>query len=765
MQILPIGTTVRNTCITGDLHIAEDLLTQDINADGNNHGSYAIRSVVRARNSEWNKALQDSVTSIATQPSLFGYISKGIALCGNDNLLDAMEAFDLACVFSDRHPITADLLLLIKAVALFNANHHDEARRRVQGLAAAYQCSDTLLCRVVNLAILDFVDGRYSEAADRLNDSIPCVTDLFPRRALFEPRLKIFTVLFGWDLDSKDAVESHQCMMRMIDEHAKDSDLEWSTAFKQDCAARYAAKGDKANGDSDFEGAIELYSVAIGLDSSCYSLFVHRGKVKLRRDLYAEALHDAEKAIELNPSSYFGYELKRVALLGAHRYNEAIEAFKTMHSKLDDASDAQIQKLHEQYVQYKELLYSSMTHAPLQTKPIQEVVTRYFSWVMLSHRWETKEPLLHDIQDKVVFDLDPVGTVNNNVELQRSVNSMFVWYRESALTIVYLSDVPPSSTFGALANSAWNTRGWTVQEFLAPNALVAFRPGMTGAREKLQWASTRATTLPEDIAYSLFGIFGVHLPVIYGETKQNALGRLLQEIVAQPGDITALDWVGKSSQFNSCLPAEIASYKPPSCMPPSPSEDQIQMLQLPCIAFTVTALIQRRGQDQGTFFTYDVKADGLRDLLITTEDKLRPASRTFLLIRPWNRHDLGLPDDADETQSVDEPESVLDDTLGSSPRDDEPANSTSYSRASWLIGRLGQPFAALLPAHQYKHSESHSRASRLMVRLGQPFGALLLAQQRGGEYKRIASDNNIIARVRDVVAVRDMMDVRTLEIV
>ncbi|KAG2738612.1 hypothetical protein P692DRAFT_201730900, partial [Suillus brevipes Sb2] len=170
---------------------------------------------------------------------------------------------------------------------------------------------------------------------------------------------------------------------------------------------------------------------------------------------------------------------------------------------------------------------------------------------------------------------------NNNVELQKSLNSMFTWYRDSALTAVYLSDVPPSSKSGALAKSAWNTRGWTVPEFLAPKnilfyqndwslylddrssnhkesitiiqeleeatgidaqVLVSFQPGMTSARDKLQWASTRETTVQEDIAYSLFGLFGVQLPILYGENKQNALGRLLQEIVSRSGDITALDW-------------------------------------------------------------------------------------------------------------------------------------------------------------------------------------------------------------------------------
>ncbi|KAG2753706.1 hypothetical protein P692DRAFT_20828671 [Suillus brevipes Sb2] len=493
--------------------------------------------------------------------------------------------------------------------------------------------------------------------------------------------------------------------------------------------------------------------------------------------------------------------------------------------------------------EYKQLLYRSMIHAPLQTELITETVTKYFSRVMLSHRWEQKEPLLHDIQDKVVYDLSPVGTMvklqtfcktardagyrwawsdtccidqNNTVELQRSVNSMFVWYRQSALTIVYLADVLPTAKSGALAKSAWNTRGWTIQEFLAPVvvlfykadwtpylddrspnhkksaiimnelqnstgidalSLVTFRPGMKDAREKLRWASSRVTTLQEDVAYSLFGIFGIHLPIIYGETKQNALGRLLQEIVARSGDITALDWIGKPSRFNSCLPADITSYKAPPCILSSLPEDEMQKsvsrlqnsvtvesasalytlldnlsaprfansrLQLPCIAFPVTEVRRRGGQEQGTSFTYYVKADGLRDLVITTEDRLvqfsraRPTQQAFLLVRPWNRYDPGLLDFEDDksikTMSI--PWSISDRSINGSH--DEYEESVD--------------------------SELPSRALRLMVRLGQSFGALLLAQQRGGEYKRIASDHNIMARVKDMSTVHDMMDIRTLEI-
>jgi len=464
-------------------------------------------------------------------------------------------------------------------------------------------------------------------------------------------------------------------------------------------------------------------------------------------------------------------------------------------------------------------------------EPIHDVVATYFRCVMLSHRWEGKEPLLSDIQDKVVYELDPVGGIvkvqsfcktardagyswawidaccidqSNNFEVQESINSMFAWYRHSALTVVYLSDVPPFSKSGALAKSIWNTRGWTVQEFLAPRfvvfyqqdwtpylndrssnhkesvaimqelgdatgigaqALLAFRPGMKDAREKLQWASMRVATLQEDVAYSLFGIFGIHLPVIYGEKKQNALGRLLQEIVAQSGDITALDWVGKSSEFNSCLPADISSYKaPPTCTLSSLSEDEIQTsissirdvvpvelasklhtllenlsaprfanrrLRLPCIAFRITEVRSTSCvQDQETHFTYKVKANGLQDLLLTTQDTLiqfspeRPTRQTFLLVRPWNRYDLGLPDFSDNNaQSVEGWH--------------EPGGSSGESAQFDL---------------------------RLVARLVQPFGGILLAQQRGGEYKRIASDFKVIARLADAASVRSMMDVRTLEI-
>jgi hypothetical protein len=472
---------------------------------------------------------------------------------------------------------------------------------------------------------------------------------------------------------------------------------------------------------------------------------------------------------------------------------------------------------------------------------IRKVVVKFFGYVMLSHRWEGKEPLLHDIQSKSVYELNLVDSVRklqrfcetardagyrwawsdtccinktDTVELPESITSMFRWYQHSALTIVYLSDVLPLSGSGALASSKWITRGWTLQELLAPNIIlfyrsnwtpylddhsgnhkefimkelkdvtgidsrfhVAFRPGMRDPREKLQWASKRITEKPEDIAYSLFGIFGVHLPVIYGENKQKALGRLLEEIVAQSRDISVLDWVGKSSEFNSCLPADITPYGDPSS--PCLSDDEIQTsvsslhdagaervalelydklhdtslpgfsnrrLRLPCIAF-VTKVRRRRDpdQDQGTSFTYEIKADGLHDLGITTEVKLVQSSRTrfvsqkFLLVRPWDRRLLELPDFSDDTDNVD---------------DWTPPPSPSLDSSDGF------------PGEQSAGSQSSERALRLIARLKQPFRAFLLAQKCGEEYTRIMSDHDIIAQVKETTSIRDMMDcVMTVEVV
>ncbi|KAF8445020.1 hypothetical protein L210DRAFT_3394323, partial [Boletus edulis BED1] len=169
----------------------------------------------------------------------------------------------------------------------------------------------------------------------------------------------------------------------------------------------------------------------------------------------------------------------------------------------------------------------------------------------------------------------------DNVVLQESLVAMFTWYHGSSLTIVYLRGVLSESQHpGDLQRSSWNTRAWTYQEYVAAEniqfytedwkpylgldmsnhkdspaiisemepvsgvsaqELAVLRPGLDKVREKLSLASTRQTTLVEDIAYSLLGIFDAAIPVIYGEGTR-AVGRLLEHILTGSRDVTILAW-------------------------------------------------------------------------------------------------------------------------------------------------------------------------------------------------------------------------------
>ncbi|KAG1887904.1 uncharacterized protein F5891DRAFT_1076896 [Suillus fuscotomentosus] len=123
--------------------------------------------------------------------------------------------------------------------------------------------------------------------------------------------------------------------------------------------------------------------------------------------------------------------------------------------------------------------------------------------------------------------------------------------------------------------------------------------------------------------------------------------------------------------------------------------------------------------------------------------------QTFLLVRPWNRYLLELPESAEPSGLA-----GLPDVAGDTDSEEE------YSSAP---GSPLQSSSSEFPeAEESVDSELSDRALRLIVHLKQPFSAFLLAHQRGGEYKRIASDHDIIAQVKDLSSIPDM--VRTVEI-
>ncbi|CZR59368.1 related to beta transducin-like protein [Phialocephala subalpina] len=179
---------------------------------------------------------------------------------------------------------------------------------------------------------------------------------------------------------------------------------------------------------------------------------------------------------------------------------------------------------------------------------------------------------------------------SSSAELQEGINSMFRWYEEASVCLAYLSDVPPGCDFSAqdseFRKSRWFTRGWTLQELLAPETVHFFDSdwnefggkralstiieeisgiearyivsgGYWGAYERLSeasvaqrmsWMSRRKTTRTEDMAYCLLGIFGIHMPMLYGEGDK-AFKRLQEEIMKASDDITLLAW-GYKSRLN-----------------------------------------------------------------------------------------------------------------------------------------------------------------------------------------------------------------------
>jgi ankyrin repeat protein len=167
---------------------------------------------------------------------------------------------------------------------------------------------------------------------------------------------------------------------------------------------------------------------------------------------------------------------------------------------------------------------------------------------------------------------------SDSVELGEAINSMFRWYKKANICYAYLIDVPgddnPRNLKSEFQKSRWFKRGWTLQELLAPQRLqfyssdwrclgtkgdmcniletitgisYQFLLGIEQLRnasvaQRMSWAAQRETTREEDIAYCLLGIFGVTIPMIYGEGGEQAFFRLQEQIMRTTRDDSILAW-------------------------------------------------------------------------------------------------------------------------------------------------------------------------------------------------------------------------------
>ncbi|KAF8415449.1 hypothetical protein L210DRAFT_3637217 [Boletus edulis BED1] len=602
---------------------------------------------------------------------------------------------------------------------------------------------------------------------------------------------------------------------------------------------------------------------------SLVRVLIKRSKVYVADGLWELALNDANKVIELDPSSPWGYERKHAALHKAGDYENAVNAFEAMLSKMSKSTDPGLHRHYinptntrtvirravqhairdsprvlinttsgrlldksEQAASFESLpvfkqLISSMTTIIDHTR-IEHDVTQYYRYAMFSHEREDNEPLFEKVMRVIVYDLEDSPTndklkmfckivrdaglhwawsdtccINREDDflLQEALVAMFRWYQGSVLTLVLLRGIRSPSRHGDLIRSIWNTRVWAFQEYHAskvirfynedwtlyrnldiPNhkespeilsemeeatgisarALTALQPGLDNIREKLFLVSRRETTHIEDEAYSLLGIFSASLPVVYGDGDQ-ALGRLLAQILTSSGDASILAWTGKSGRFNSCLPGRICVFSqlPISHIPPHmrgaelqtvtaslrktlnvtsvvkfydrlselpvPSFASIRM-KLACITFKLGPLaVSRAGSEQ--VFRAQTTALGIVEIR-TAEDLTQWDSLT--LVHPWINFLFG-------RRSVGETKEETDDE-------------TSSERE---------------PSSPPPPMDRHTAALQLIARLRQPFGALLLTPMRQDVvgYRRVASESLITVQVQEDMPLDDLIDsIRILDV-
>lgn len=156
----------------------------------------------------------------------------------------------------------------------------------------------------------------------------------------------------------------------------------------------------------------------------------------------------------------------------------------------------------------------------------------------------------------------------SSTELDESIRSMYKWYSDADICITYLAQ---TAALQQMRTDAWFTRGWTLQELLAPRHLKFYgydwqiiSPNLEDDRHetsigneieaattitsaefnsfqkasyripisrRMQWAANRRVTREEDIAYSLMGIFDISISTAYGEGSERAFFRLVKKIL------------------------------------------------------------------------------------------------------------------------------------------------------------------------------------------------------------------------------------------
>ncbi|KJA13875.1 hypothetical protein HYPSUDRAFT_151053, partial [Hypholoma sublateritium FD-334 SS-4] len=253
---------------------------------------------------------------------------------------------------------------------------------------------------------------------------------------------------------------------------------------------------------------------------------------------------------------------------------ERSEVVKCISSEISNcnAADLKTRSLHKQWQSEN---YAILSHTWLQSGEVT-----YSNWRNHTTPLDTQSPgydklaKFCQVSAKRGFRLGWMDTVcinkESSAELDESIRSMFKWYKKAKICIVYLAE---TTSLDDLNEDKWFTRGWTLQELLAPDFIKFFSKTWTELSDnpdetdksldsplldrisgaaglyknelgvpsrhfhnapiwrKMQWAANRNVTRGEDAAYSLMGIFNISMPTGYGEGAEHAFLRLVKEIL------------------------------------------------------------------------------------------------------------------------------------------------------------------------------------------------------------------------------------------
>ncbi|KAF9482956.1 hypothetical protein BDN70DRAFT_990736 [Pholiota conissans] len=283
--------------------------------------------------------------------------------------------------------------------------------------------------------------------------------------------------------------------------------------------------------------------------------------------------------------------------------------------------ETMLEKMHE-----TEFHRSRKASGSLETEDeaIERVISKYAGYAILSHKWLRGTPgeITYNHWNKGLMDAKNAGyeklanfcrtawkdyritlgwmdticiNKDSSSELDESIRSMYAWYERANVCIVHLSE---TKAIPEISRDSWFTRGWTLQELLAPKILKFYSSDwkrlVVGEENdksalsscikeattisstnlmyssdaslscRMQWAAFRKVTREEDMAYSLMGIFDVSISIAYGEGAERAFYRLLEEIIRSTpeGALDLFNWAGSHSLFRntSILPSNPRHY-------------------------------------------------------------------------------------------------------------------------------------------------------------------------------------------------------------